>query len=95
MRKAVLFDVDGVLVDSKVANRRMHQRLIELVGKKKVSNKEIDPFFSYILEEILKRFCPQLSEKELKRALSLGIQLYPQFYSFTKTERDLVKTIKT
>lgn len=95
MEKAVLLDIDGVLIDSKVANRKMHQKLIELVCGKKINDETIDPFFSHTLKEIARRFCPHLSEAKLATALQLGIQLYPQFYPFLKTEENLIKTIKT
>ena len=94
MEKAVVFDIDGVLVNSRVANRKFHQKLIELVGEKKVASEEIDPFFSYTLKEIIQYFYPKLTEEKLKKALVLGENLYPKFYPFVKFEKKARKVLK-
>ena len=95
MKKAVVFDIDGVLIDSKIANRKMHQKIIELVGGKKVTSEAMDPFFSYTIKDIIQHFYPNLTDEVVEKSLVLAENLYPKFYQYVKFEKDAKKVLET
>jgi HAD superfamily hydrolase (TIGR01509 family) len=94
MKKAVLFDIDGVLIDSELANRKYHQELLERIGDRKIPPKEIVPFFSSTLEGMIQHFYPNLIKEELEKAVNFGENFYPRFYRYVKLEKNIKSILR-
>ena len=82
--KTVLFDIDGVLIDSRKANEEFYKNLLFRIGGKIPHQKDLDLFFVITLKESIKHFYPHLTPKEIKKARELGVKIYPKFYCFEK-----------
>ena len=94
MIKALVFDIDGVLIDSFDANLKFFQDLLSKAGYKPPTKKEYSPIFHLSMLDVI-RICTKSSdEKEIKRVWEMGrsrIVKYPIF--LLKTTKDLEKTI--
>ena len=94
MIKALVFDIDGVLIDSFDANLKFFQDLLSKAGYKPPTKKEYYPIFHLSMLDVI-RICTKSSdEKEIKRVWEMGRSRkvkYPIF--LLKTTKDLEKTI--
>jgi len=72
MIKAVIFDIDGVLLDSMEANIAFFQDLLQSAGYRKPSRKIIKENFHLTMIEMIKALLPRASEKEILRAWNMG-----------------------
>ena len=94
MIKALVFDIDGVLIDSFDANLKFFQDLLSKTGYKPPTKKEYSPIFHLSMLDVI-RICTKSSdEKEIKRVWEMGRSRkvkYPIF--LLKTTKDLEKTI--
>ncbi len=72
MIKAVIFDVDGVIVDSKESNIVFFQKLIVKAGFPKPSREEILKNFHLPLWESIKSLIDSTDEVEIKRIWEMG-----------------------
>ena len=94
MIKALVFDIDGVLIDSFDANLKFFQDLLSKAGYKPPTKKEYSPIFHLSMLDVI-RICTKSSdEKEIKRVWEMGRSRkvkYPIF--LLKTTKDLEKTI--
>lgn len=88
MIKAVLFDVDGVLIDTRKSHAMFYQRVLEKAGYKKPTLTEADKCFGLTMRDGITRLTKSSSEEEITRVWNLANanpQLYPS---------ELVKTPK-
>ena len=94
MIKALVFDIDGVLIDSFDANLKFFQDLLSKAGYKPPTKKEYSPIFHLSMLDVI-RICTKSSdEKEIKRVWEMGRSRkvkYPIF--LLKTTKDLEKII--
>ncbi|MFZ4648512.1 MAG: HAD family hydrolase [Patescibacteria group bacterium] len=67
MIKAVLFDVDGVLLDSFEANLKFFQNLISGLGHRPPTREEYSQMFHIPMREVIKKFTNISSEEELNK----------------------------
>jgi len=70
--KAVIFDIDGVLIDSFEANLLYFQDLMPRAGYNAPTRKEYIPLFSKSLLDVIKILTRSQSEEEVKRIWDLG-----------------------
>jgi len=85
MIKTILFDVDGVLINTFEGNRRDYNQTLEGFGKKPLSKKEYVQFYSWPAKKVLAHLLPEKSEKERDRIISEGLlKISPTHYKYDK-----------
>ncbi len=72
MIKAVIFDVDGVLVDSFEANFKFHQDLLIKTGYKPPTRKKYSKVFHMTMIEAIRSLTGSKDENEIKRIWQMG-----------------------
>jgi len=72
MIKAVIFDIDGVLIDSFEANLKFYQDLMSKAGYRPPTREEFPPFFHLALMDAIRALTRSSSEKEIKRIFELA-----------------------
>jgi beta-phosphoglucomutase-like phosphatase (HAD superfamily)/8-oxo-dGTP pyrophosphatase MutT (NUDIX family) len=78
MIKAVLFDIDGVLLDSKEANALFFQDLLEKAGYRRPSKSEVLKIFHMTMWDTIKFLSKEKSEERIKKAWLIGCKMkYP------------------
>jgi HAD superfamily hydrolase (TIGR01549 family) len=93
MIKAVLFDIDGVLLDSFDANVKFYQDLLVLAGYQQPTREAFIPFFHVTMKDVIRTFTKSTSEEEITRIWEMGHRLsYP--YGLLKIPVDAEETIK-
>ncbi len=95
MVKAVLFDVDGVLIDSLEANFQFYCELLTKVGYTPPTFQEYVPFMHNTMEGVVRNI-PHASDKEIKKIVHIGKEfseeLYP--YALLKTPAHATDTLQ-
>lgn len=72
MIKAIIFDIDGVLLDSFEANLRFFQNLMTASGYRAPTREEFPTLFHLSLMDVIKKFTGSQSEEEIMRVFKLG-----------------------
>ncbi|HUC88361.1 MAG TPA: HAD family hydrolase [Candidatus Binatia bacterium] len=72
MIKAIIFDVDGVLVDSKEANIALYQNILKKAGYPPVTREEILSCFHLPLWQSLEKLTSSNDQAEIKRMWSMA-----------------------
>lgn len=72
MIKAVLFDVDGVLLDSFEANLKFYQNLMEWAGYPPPTREEFPPLFHLAMWDAIKVLTKSKNENEIKKIWEAG-----------------------
>lgn len=72
MIKAILFDIDGVLLDSFEANLKFFQDLMTKTGYRPPSREEFSSIFHLSLLDSIKVLTSNAPEKEIKRIWEIG-----------------------
>lgn len=94
MIKAVVFDIDGVLIDSLGANFKFFQDLMRKAGYQPPTRKEFLPIFHFSMWDVIKVLIGSPNEEEIKRIWELGKSgsiKYP--YNLLITPKYVEKTI--
>jgi len=95
MIKAVIFDIDGVLLDSFEANYRFFCDLFDKFGYKKMTKEEFRPFFHLTLYEIVKIFTKSEDEEEIKKIWTSGKEReVPYHHELLIPRKDLKETVQ-
>ncbi len=96
MIKAVIFDVDGVLIDSMDANIKFFQDLLAASGYKKPSKPEASKVFHLTMLDAIKFLTKEKSDEKIKEVWDLGHRLsYPtELWKFPKDSNEVVKSLK-
>lgn len=95
MIKAIVFDVDGVLIDSLEANIKFIQDLMRKAGYKPPTRKQYTAIFHLNMMDVIKHLTKSQSEKEIKRIWKIGASrdvAYPT--ELIKIPKDAEETIK-
>lgn len=79
MLTAVVFDVDGVLVDSRAANARFFQNLLRAAGYEAPPSKEIQEYFHLSMYDAIAKLTRSDDPREIERVWNMGHDstLYP------------------
>lgn len=72
MIKAIIFDVDGVLVDSRNANVALFQNILRKAGYSESSREEILLYFHLPLWQALEKLTGSNNQKEIERVWNLA-----------------------
>ena len=94
MIKALVFDIDGVLIDSFDANLKFFQDLLSKAGYKPPTKKEYSPIFHLSMLDVVRICTKSADEKEIKRIWEMGRSRklkYPIL--LLKTTKNVEKTI--
>lgn len=94
MIKAVLFDVDGVLLDSFEANLIFFQKLMPMVGYPAPTRDQYRKCFHLSMLDVIKKLTASSSETEVIKIFEIGrkaVIKYP--YSLIKTPAKMSNTI--
>lgn len=86
MIKAVLFDIDGVLLNSFEANRQFYIKLFEKAGYKPPTLKEYLPLIHFPMKKVVKEFT-KASDEEVEKIVKIGDEFVDELYPY-----DLLKT---
>ncbi|MCX6795492.1 MAG: HAD family hydrolase [Candidatus Falkowbacteria bacterium] len=97
MVKAILFDVDGVLLDSFEANLKFFQVLISDLGHQPPTREEYQEIFNLNMIGVLKKFTHISSEEEFKKICELravGKISYPtELLSYPESLEEVVHSL--
>lgn len=95
MIKAVLFDIDGVLLDSFEANRQFYNNLFKKAGYKEPTLKEYLPLMHFTMKGVITGFT-KVSDEEVQRIMKIGNdyvdEIYP--YNLLKTPLHIEETLQ-
>ncbi|HJW97114.1 MAG TPA: HAD-IA family hydrolase [archaeon] len=95
MIKAVLFDVDGVLIDTKEGNRMSYNHTLKALGKKPLSRKEYTMFYAWPAKRVFAQLLPEKSEKEIAEIINNGmLNIVPKYYKYDKLNPHVAETIE-
>lgn len=96
MIKAILFDIDGVLIDSFNANLEFINDVFIKAGYKGINRKQYVTLFHANLKEIIIAMIPYVSEDEVKRVWNIGNHLVVPFpVTLLKMPKSVPSVIKT
>ncbi len=93
MIKAVIFDIDGVLLDSMKANIKFFRDLLEASGYKKPSKKSVSKIFHLSMLDGIKLLTQEKSEKKIEEVWKLGHK-FPYPSNLLKIPNDMPSMIK-
>jgi len=94
MIKAVIFDVDGVLVDSRDSNVDFFQKLLPKVGYSKPSREEVLKHFHLPLKEALAEIIDTTDNAELLRIMTIGNEKVVRDTALLKFPESLEQILK-
>ena len=72
MIRAVIFDIDGTLLDSFEANFKFYQDLMDKTGYRQPTREEFPEFFHVTMMDAIKAFTKSDSDGEIKRIWEIG-----------------------
>jgi len=93
--QAVVFDIDGVLVDSLDANLKFFQNLFSKVGYKRPTKEEYAPLFHRPMQEVIEILIQSKNEEEIQKIWDEGNnrdELYP--YDLVKSPERVKEIIE-
>jgi phosphoglycolate phosphatase len=91
MIEAVIFDFDGTLVDTIGCIWEEYQRVIEVMGLRKISKREFTHHIGRAWEDILKTMWPGVDTKEFTKHYRLHVE---KFKKFPGTDEMLMQLMK-
>src|SRR3989344_6925794 len=95
MVKAVIFDVDGVLLDSFKANLQFFQELLLKAGYTPPTRKEYLPLFHLSMWDVIKTFSHLTDDKEIKQIWEIGRGSQVKYpVHLIKTTKGVEKTLE-
>jgi len=94
MIKAILFDVDGVLIHSLSANLRFYNHVFQKFGKPPITLKDYMKFSGKPMKSVFGLFFPEKSEKEINEMVEYGVKVYPNFFRYIRLNPNVVKTLE-
>ncbi len=92
--KLLVFDCDGVLLDSRLANQKYYNYLLKKTGRAPLTEEELEYVHIHSLPECLDflfKAYPELKEKAIELAKNTP---YDKFFSFMKMEEGLIEFLE-
>lgn len=89
MIKAVLFDIDGVIVYSDKANREFVNAILREQGKKNLTEKEFQKIKFFTIKQVLEKYLPELTEKKIEKIRNKWSPKYVNFVSLTELNKGI------
>lgn len=74
MIKAIIFDVDGVLIDSFEGNLDFYQRLMEITGYPGPTRENYPTMFHLPMKETIRELTGSIDEEEIDRIWTIGVE---------------------
>lgn len=84
MIKAVLFDVDGVLIDTFEGNRRTFNHVLEKLGRKPISREEYRRFYYRPAKDIFTYRFPEKTPHEIEGIMAEFFHIVQRFFKYDK-----------
>ena len=89
--KAVIFDIDGVLIDSVKANAVFFERIFKQIGVK-YSKAEYIRLNHMTMWQIIEHFTGETSERKIRKIWEFAKQ-FPYPYELVKVPKDSIRTV--
>ncbi|OGL31268.1 hypothetical protein A3F37_02775 [Candidatus Saccharibacteria bacterium RIFCSPHIGHO2_12_FULL_41_12] len=93
MIEAVIFDVDGVMIDSLESNAEFFSELFNKTGHEPLTAEQYRPYFHHNMKKVIQLHTSIEDEEEINRIWELGKNLVVRDRSFPSAMPDLEKTI--
>ncbi|MGE5392966.1 MAG: HAD family hydrolase [Candidatus Saccharibacteria bacterium] len=93
MLKAIIFDLDGVLIDSFESNYRYFKEVFVKAGYKPLSRAEFRKAFHLTLDDLIDRYVSKGDTKEFRRVYRIAYDLYA-IPETPKAQRGSIAAIK-
>ena len=97
MIKAVVFDIDGVLLNSFEANLKFFQDLMVKVGYRPPTRKEFPPIFHLSMMDAIKTLTKSTSDEEIKRIWETGrsrkVKYHLELLTMPKRAGEVIETL--
>jgi phosphoglycolate phosphatase-like HAD superfamily hydrolase len=94
MIKAVLFDIDGVLINSFEANLVFYQNLMKAAGYKIPTRDDMQKMFHMTMKDIIKKWISPITDAEVDRVFEMGHDRdIPYPVELLKVQDDYLKVI--
>jgi len=84
MIKVVLFDIDGVLIETTEANRKFVNDLLKKQGKTELNEKEYLKIRHMTIKQVIQEFCPEINEKKTEETRKYWSGKYKNYLGLTK-----------
>ena len=96
MIKAVLFDVDGVLIDSAEGNARYYNHVFQKFGKKPISIEEYKKnFYNLSSRKVFELFFPEKTEAEREEIAKYGSTIIRDFFRYIRLNPGAAETLES
>lgn len=95
MLKAIIFDIDGVLIDSFNSNLKYFQDVFREAGYKIPTKKQYKNLFHLTVEDLIKHFIKDADKKEFKRILKIAYKLdrSAEKFKLAKNSAEIIKKL--
>ena len=94
MIRSVIFDIDGVLINTLEGNRRFFNSILRELGKKPMSREEYAKFYSWTSKRVIDHFLPEKSEDEIDKIISNALKNRPKYFKYDKLNPHVAATLK-
>jgi HAD superfamily hydrolase (TIGR01549 family) len=94
MIKAVLFDVDGVLVDSLEGNAKYFSHVLQRFGGSPLSGKDYKSYYHLPARKVFSHFFPEKTESEIADMMSYGASVVERFFRFMRLNPHAAETLE-
>ncbi len=91
--KAVLFDIDGVIINSDNANRHFINAIIRSFGKKALTKKGFERIKYFTVRQAVKEFVPELTKKQAEITADKWSKKYFNYVKHTKLKKGIKKIL--
>jgi HAD superfamily hydrolase (TIGR01509 family) len=95
MIKAVLFDVDGVLLDTLEANTKAYNYDFRMLGGKPITVQEYRKFYHLPARKIFKRFFPEMTDQKREEIIASRTERTSRFFRYAKLNPGVMDALES